>query len=98
YICADDAHGTPIELGARKAGVPPEEYIQAIHTEHEADYRAFGIGFDLFYITHSPENEAHVRHIYERLQAQGAIEKREVMQMYCPTDKRFLPDRYIRGE
>ena len=98
YICADDTHGTPIEIGARKAGVPPEEYIAAIHTEHEGDYKAFGIGFDLFYITHSVENELHVRRIFERLREAGAVEKRDVMQMYCPTDKRFLPDRYIRGE
>ena len=93
YICADDTHGTPIEIG-----VPPEEYIAAIHAEHEGDYKAFGIGFDLFYITHSVENEQHVRRIFERLREAGAVEKRDVMQMYCPTDKRFLPDRYIRGE
>ncbi|MFN2546449.1 MAG: methionine--tRNA ligase [Myxococcales bacterium] len=97
YICADDAHGTPIEIGARKAGVAPEEYVAAIHAEHDGDYKAFGIGFDLFYTTHSPENEAHARKIFARLQEDGAVDKRDVMQMYCPTDKRFLPDRYIRG-
>ena len=74
YICADDTHGTPIEIGARKAGVPPEEYIAAIHAEHEGDYKAFGIGFDLFYITHSVENEQHVRRIFERLREAGAVE------------------------
>ena len=98
YICADDTHGTPIEISARKAGVPPEEYIEAIHLEHDGDYKAFGIGFDLFYTTHSPENEVHAGRIYEALRAAGAIEKRDVLQMYCGVDKRFLPDRYIRGE
>ncbi|MGZ6143374.1 MAG: methionine--tRNA ligase [Myxococcales bacterium] len=97
YICADDTHGTPIEIGARKAGVPPEEYIAAIHLEHERDYKAFDVGFDLFYVTHSVENEAHVRRIYEKLREAGAIEKKDVLQVYCPTDRRFLPDRYIRG-
>ncbi|HEX9578890.1 MAG TPA: methionine--tRNA ligase [Myxococcales bacterium] len=98
YICADDTHGTPIEISAAKAGVRPEEYIEAIHLEHEADYKAFEIDFDLFYTTHSPENEMHAGRIFEALKADGAIEKRGVEQMYCPTDKRFLPDRYIRGE
>ena len=98
FIGADDTHGTPIEISARKAGVPPEEYIEAIHAEHEGDYKAFSIGFDLFYTTHSVENELHARRIFERLREAGAVEKRDVMQMYCPTDKRFLPDRYIRGE
>ncbi len=98
YICADDTHGTPIEIAARKAGVRPEDYVEAIHREHVADYKAFDIGFDLFYTTHSPENEQHARRIYEALQKDGAIDKRDVLQVYCGVDKRFLPDRFIRGE
>lgn len=97
FICADDTHGTPIEISARKAGVPPEEYIAAIHREHEADYQAFDIGFDLFDMTHSKKNELHVGRIFEALRKDSAVEKREVVQMYCGVDKRFLPDRYIRG-
>ena len=27
YICADDTHGTPIELNAQKAGVTPEAFV-----------------------------------------------------------------------
>ena len=98
FICADDTHGTPIEISARKAGVAPEDWITRIHGEHAQDYKAFEIGFDLFYTTHSPENEHHARRIYEALRADGAIEKRDVLQMYCGVDERFLPDRYVRGE
>src|SRR5207245_9969688 len=29
FICADDTHGTPIEISARKAGVAPEEIGRA---------------------------------------------------------------------
>ena len=61
FICADDTHGTPIEISARKAGVAPEEWITKIHGEHAQDYKAFDIDFDLFYTTHSPENEHHAR-------------------------------------
>src|SRR5712672_42387 len=98
FICADDTHGTPIEISARKAGVPPEQWIERIHREHAEDYRAFDIDFDLFYSTHSPENEQYARRIFEALRKDGAIDKRDVLQMYCGVDKRFLPDRYIRGE
>jgi len=97
FICADDTHGTPIEISARKAGVPPEEYIARIKIEHEADYAAFEIGFDLFHTTHSKLNEEHAVRIFRALQADGAIETRGVEQVYCNVDKRFLPDRYIRG-
>ncbi len=97
FICASDTHGTPVEISARKAGVRPEEWIEKIHREDSEDYKAFEIDFDLFYTTHSPENEQHVRRIYQKLDAGGHIVRRNVEQMYCPTDKRFLPDRYIRG-
>ena len=97
YICASDTHGTPIEVNARKSGVKPEEFVERFHVEHQADYRAFGIDFDLFYTTHSPENEKHARSIFERLRADGAIDKREIEQLYCTTDKRFLPDRFVKG-
>src|SRR3979409_2175178 len=43
FICADDTHGTPIEISARKAGVPPEDWIARIHAEHSLDYQAFEI-------------------------------------------------------
>jgi methionyl-tRNA synthetase len=97
FICADDTHGTPIEISARKAGVSAEEWIARNHREHSQDYEAFEIGFDIFYTTHSPENERHATRIFEALQADGAVLKRDVLQMYCGIDQRFLPDRYIRG-
>src|SRR5947209_4723249 len=97
YICADDTHGTPIEVAARKAGVAPEDFVQRFHEEHAKDYASFGIEFDLFYTTHSPENERHAVRIYEALQKDGAIDRREIEQLYCTTDKRFLPDRFVKG-
>src|SRR5256885_13098017 len=47
FICADDTHGTPIEISAQKAGVPPEAFVERIHREHASDYQAFAIDFDL---------------------------------------------------
>src|SRR5258708_18093363 len=78
FICASDTHGTPVEISARKAGVRPEEWIEKIHREDEEDYQAFEIDFDLFYTTHSLENELHARRIFEALKADGAIDKRGV--------------------
>ncbi|HXN82008.1 MAG TPA: class I tRNA ligase family protein, partial [Myxococcales bacterium] len=97
YICADDTHGTPIEVNAARAGVPPEQFVARFHKEHKADYDAFLIGFDEFYTTHSPENEKHAVAIFQALQARGDVDRREIEQLYCEIDRRFLPDRYVRG-
>ena len=57
YICADDAHGSAIMLRAEKEGITPQQLIDAMHAEHEADFSDFLIKFDNFYTTHSPENK-----------------------------------------
>src|SRR3954447_11337581 len=69
FIGADDMHGTPIEVNARKAGVSPEEFVERYHVEHQRDYAAFEIGFDHFYKTHSEENRRHSENIFEKLRA-----------------------------
>lgn len=97
YLCADDTHGTPIEINARKMGISPEELIARFYEEHQQDFRDFQIAFDEYYTTHSPENYKHATYIFQRLKEQGHIETREVEQLYCEEDRRFLPDRYIRG-
>jgi len=98
FICADDTHGTPIEVNAARAGIPPEQFVARFHAEHSANYRAFEVLHDIFYTTHSPENEEHAVRIFRALDADGAVERRPVEQLYCEIDKRFLPDRFVKGE
>ena len=97
YMCADDAHGTPIMLRAQAEGVEPAAMVERYHAEHERDFAAFGVGFDNFYTTDSPENRALSEEFYRRINASGHIERREIRQAYSETLGMFLPDRYIRG-
>jgi methionyl-tRNA synthetase len=97
YMCADDTHGTPIEVNARRAGITPEELIGRYYDEHQRDFADFDIAFDCFYHTNSEENRRHSEYIFEQLRDQGHIVKRPVAQYFCETDGRFLPDRFIRG-
>jgi methionyl-tRNA synthetase len=97
YFCADDTHGTPIMLSARKAGIAPETMIAQVHKEHTADFAAFHVQFDNYYTTHSPENRAFSETIFHRLEEAGSIVTREVEQTYCDNEKMPLPDRYVRG-
>ncbi len=97
YMCASDTHGTPVELKARELGVTPEKLVERYNREHFEDFKAFQIEFDRFYTTHSPETRKHSENIFAQLDSRGLIEKREVEQTFCETDKRFLPDRFVRG-
>lgn len=98
YVCADDAHGTPIMLRAQLEGIPPEELIAKMTLLHQADFADFAIHFDNYYSTHSPENRHFAEHIYCGLRDKGHIERRSIRQAFDPIKEMFLPDRFIRGE
>jgi len=97
FVCADDTHGTPIMLGAEKAGVSPEVYIASIQAAHERDFANFGVIFDWYDSTHSPRNRALTERIYAQLREGGHITSRSIEQYFDPQKAMFLPDRYIRG-
>jgi len=97
YVCADDAHGTPIMLKAEDEGVTPEQLIERFGHEHRRDFDGFLISFDNYHSTHSPENRHFSELIYARLKARGHIVRRTITQLYDPQKNMFLPDRFIRG-
>ncbi|MCX7090173.1 MAG: methionine--tRNA ligase [Legionellales bacterium] len=96
-VCGDDAHGTPIMLKAQQQGITPLALTQAIQASHMQDFKAFDIHYDCYHTTHSPENEALVNDIYQRLRARGDIYTRVITQAYDPIEHIFLPDRYVKG-
>ena len=98
FVCATDAHGTPTMLKAREEGVSPEELAESCRVAHLRDFEGFGIEFDNYYTTHSPENRALVERIYTRLVERGFIRTRTIQQAYDEQAGMFLPDRYLRGE
>jgi methionyl-tRNA synthetase len=98
YVCADDAHGTPIMLRAEQQNISPEALIGKILVEHQNDFAGFGIEFDNFYTTHSDENRELCNFIYSKLKENGFISQRTIEQFYDPVKEMFLPDRFIKGE
>jgi methionyl-tRNA synthetase len=98
FICAEDTHGTPIEINALKLGIEPEQLIEKMRISHVEDIKDYGIEFDEFHTTHSEENKELAEKIFLKLKENNFIIKKEIEQYYCETDKRFLPDRFIKGE
>jgi methionyl-tRNA synthetase len=97
YVCASDAHGTPIMLKARQEGVQPEALVERYAAEQRRDFADFDISFDNFHTTHSEENREVTYEIYRRLDAAGHIRRESIVQAYDEQAKMFLPDRYVRG-
>ncbi|NOU48944.1 methionine--tRNA ligase [Pseudoalteromonas sp. JBTF-M23] len=97
YVCADDAHGTPIMLNAQKQGITPEEMVKNVSIERQRDFADFNIEFDNYHSTHSEENRELSALIYKRLDAKGHIKKRTISQLFDPEKNIFLPDRFVTG-
>ncbi len=98
YCCADDTHGTPIEINAARLGITPEALIGKYYEEHQRDFADFQIRFDSFYSTNSPENKEFSDLIFSRLRENGDIYTQDVELTYCDHCGRFLPDRYVKGQ
>lgn len=98
YVCADDTHGTPIMIRARKEGITPEELIARSHATHLKDFTDFQIRFDNYYTTNSPENKALSEQFYAAMVKSGSITRKVTPQLYCEHCKMFLPDRFVKGE
>ena len=97
YVCASDAHGTPIMIKARELGVTPEELTSRVSEEFVRDFAAFGVDFDNYHTTHSPENEALTVEMFEALRDAGDIYTKTIEQAYDEKEGMFLPDRFVRG-
>ena len=97
FICADDAHGTPIMLKAQEMGIKPEEMIAQIKASHESDFSGFNISFDHYHSTHSEENKEISSSIYLALRENGYITSKSISQLFDPEKEMFLPDRFVKG-
>ncbi len=96
-ICATDEHGTPAELAAAAEGLDVADYCARYHQVQADLGERFGLSWDWFGRTSSPQNHEITAHLARRLRDEGFLEVRSTQQVYSPTDGRFLPDRYVVG-
>ncbi|MES2856593.1 MAG: methionine--tRNA ligase, partial [Bdellovibrionota bacterium] len=97
YVCADDTHGTPVMVKARELGITPEQLVGNQHKEHAKDFQDFDVAFDIYSSTNTEENRLLSCEFYEKMRDQNHTAVRPIQQLYCNTDKMFLPDRFVKG-
>ena len=97
YLCASDAHGTPIMMKAESENVNPEELVKSFTKEHEKTLRGFFINHDNYYTTHSEENKKYSELIFLRSKENKLIKKQTIEQFYDESKGLFLADRYVQG-
>src|SRR5690349_3744753 len=97
YICATDEHGTTTELAAAEAGLDVATFCERAHAVQHDLGRKFGLSWDHFGRSSSPQNHRLTQRFAQQLWEAGFLEERVTQQVYSVADKRFLPDRYVIG-
>ena len=97
YVCADDAHGTPIMLKAEELKCTPEKLVEDIYVQHKSTFKDYRISHDNFHTTHSEENRILSERIYNSLNEDGLIEQKIINQLFDTEREMFLSDRYVKG-
>ena len=96
-VSGSDQHGTPITVRAEQEGRSPQEVVDGFHQSFLQSLDWLGISMDLFTTTGTDNHRETVQAIFLKLLNQGDIYKDDMLLLYCPTDRRYLPDRYVEG-
>jgi methionyl-tRNA synthetase len=97
FICGSDEHGVPITLGARKEGIPPQQFVDKYHHLMKDAFERFGISFDIYSRTSKPIHHETAQEFFLNLHHKKDFSEEVSLQYYDEQEKMFLADRYIQG-
>jgi len=98
YVSGSDCHGTPISVEAEKQGVAPLVIAEKYHQEFlDTLVNGLNFSYDNYTSTLTETHKQVVQEMFLKLYDKKLIYKKTEDLPYCPTCKRFLPDRYIEG-
>jgi len=96
-VSGSDQHGAPITVRAEREGRTPQEVVDEYHRSFVESLDWLGISLDLYTTTGTDNHRETVQRIFLKLHAQGDVYKDTMLLLFCPSDRRFLPDRYVEG-
>ena len=97
FIGGSDEHGVPITIKARKEGVTPQDIVDRYHKIIKDSFAEFGISFDIYSRTSSPEHHKTAAEYFKKLYDEGKFVEKVSQQYYDEEAQQFLADRYITG-
>src|SRR5579872_4412431 len=88
FICATDEHGSTTELAALEAGKDVAEFCAEQHAAQKKVCEAFGLSWDYFGRSSSPQNHELTIHFARQLWKRGHLELRTTKQVYSRSEER----------
>jgi methionyl-tRNA synthetase len=96
-VSGSDSHGAAIELEAEKQEISPEKLVEKSHRQIVDTYRKLDFLYDNYTSTITENHKDIVQNIFLNLKENEFLFEKETLQYYDKSEKRFLPDRYVRG-
>jgi methionyl-tRNA synthetase len=96
-VSGTDAHGTPVTVRADSEGTTPLQVYNKYHSGFIELFQKLGLAYDLFTSTHTENHFKVSQAIFLALHKNDFLYTERQQQWYAPTQKRFLPDRYVEG-
>ncbi len=97
YVCGSDEHGVAIQIGARKEGVTPQQFVDKYHQLMKKTFRDFGISFDIYSRTTNPIHYQTAQEFFSTIHRKGIFREETSEQYFDEQEGLFLADRYITG-
>ncbi|HEY0756846.1 MAG TPA: methionine--tRNA ligase [Ktedonobacteraceae bacterium] len=96
-VSGSDEHGTPILVESEREGISPREFVARYHQQICEIWQRLGMSWDLYTETGTENHYRQTQDFFLKLLEHGYLFKDSMASPYCPTDRRFLPDRYVEG-
>jgi len=96
-VSGSDSHGTPITVRADAEKTTARQVYERYHAGFLDLYQQLGLTYDLFTSTHTENHFNISQKVFLALKENGYLYPAREMQWYAPSQKRFLPDRYVEG-
>ncbi len=97
YVCGTDEYGTTIEIEALKMNITPQKLTDANFLVTKSGFGRLDCKPDIFSRTSDPAHTRLVQKFYEQVKGNGYIYTKNIEQLYCDKDQRFLADRFVEG-
>jgi methionyl-tRNA synthetase len=97
FIGGSDEHGVAINIGAKKEGKTPKEFVDKYHNLMKKTFEDFGISFDIYSRTSSPVHYETAQEFFKNIYDKGIFLEETSDQYFDEQENIFLADRYIVG-
>lgn len=97
FVCGSDEHGVPITIKAKNEGITPQQVVDRYHKMMGDAFEGFGISFDHYSRTSSPQHHKNAQEFFKNLYDKGSLVAQETQQYFDAEAGQFLADRYITG-